>query len=403
MLKGKKILLGVCGSIAAYKTALLTRLLIKEGAEVKILMTAAARDFITPLTLATLSKNPVLSEYFDLKSGEWNSHVDLGLWADCMVIAPASANTMAKMANGVCDNLLLATYLSARCPVYIAPAMDLDMYKHPATTANQEKLVSFGNEIIPAEYGELASGLVGEGRMAEPEQILEFLKKKLGSKIELKGKKAMVTAGPTHESLDPVRFIGNHSSGKMGFAIAEELANRGADVTLISGPSHQKLTNPTVKREDVESASQMFDVCASIYESQDITVLSAAVADYRPKVVADQKIKKDQTDYQLELEKTVDIAASLAEKKNEGQLTVGFALETNNEEENALKKLSSKKFDMVVLNSLQDEGAGFGVDTNKITIIENTGDKHNFEVKSKKEVAVDIVDAIVRKLDASKN
>lgn len=399
MLQGKKILLGVSASIAAYKAAVLVRLLVKEGAEVKVIMTKSAGDFITPLTLATLSKNPVLTEFVKGQHGEWNNHVELGLWADAMVIAPASANTLAKMANGLCDNLLLATYLSARCPVMIAPAMDLDMLIHGATKKNIAMLTSFGNHFIEPGYGELASGLIGNGRMAEPEEIVAKLKTHF-SGGKLNGKKALVTAGPTYEAIDPVRFIGNHSSGKMGFAIAESLANEGAEVTLVSGPTHQRLTNPTIKLISVTAAQEMYEACASLFATQDITVLSAAVADYKPLVQADQKIKKKEGGLTIELTQTVDIAATLGKQKKNGQLLIGFALETEQEKSNALKKLESKNFDMIVLNSLNDKGAGFGHDTNKITIINRKQEEQHFDLKDKKAVANDIVKAISQLLHA---
>jgi phosphopantothenoylcysteine decarboxylase/phosphopantothenate--cysteine ligase len=399
MLKGKKILIGVCGSIAAYKTAMLTRLLIKQGAEVKIIMTKASKEFITPVTLSTLSKNPVLSEFYKDNTGQWNSHVELGLWADAMIIAPASANTIAKMANGLCDNLLTAVYLSARCPVYLAPAMDLDMYQHPATTSNLKTLEKYGNKIIAATYGELASGLVGEGRMAEPEEIVAYLESKLDSKhYPLAGKKVLITAGPTYESIDPVRFIGNHSSGKMGYSIADVFAENGADVTLVSGPSEQHLENKNIKLISVKSAHEMYEACLEHFESTDITVLAAAVADYRPVEIADHKIKKKASNMVLDLEKTVDIAQSLGELKKKNQFTVGFALETEQEDTNAVEKLNRKHFDIIVLNSLNDKGAGFGYDTNKITIFDTSGEKIDFEMKSKKEVAIDIVNEVIKRL-----
>lgn len=398
MLRGKKILLGVCGSIAAYKTALLVRLLVKEGAQVKVIMTSSAKDFITPLTLSTLSKNPVLADYFQPNSGEWNSHVELGLWADVFLIAPATANTVAKFAHGMCDNLLTAVYLSARCPVYVAPAMDLDMYKHQATLENLKKIHSYGNVVIDAEYGELASGLTGEGRMAEPEHILAFLQNELVKNAPLRGKKALITAGPTYEAIDPVRFIGNHSSGKMGFAIAETLADLGAAVELVCGPTHLKTVNPNIRISSVTSASQMFETCVNLYPKSDIAVFSAAVADYKPKIVSTQKVKKSRESFQLDLEKTVDIAAQLATMKKPGQFSVGFALETENERKNALEKLKSKKFDLIVLNSLNDQGAGFGVDTNKVTILDAKGGVDEYGIKSKAEVAKDIAHAIVKRL-----
>jgi phosphopantothenoylcysteine decarboxylase / phosphopantothenate---cysteine ligase len=398
MLKGKKIILGVTGSIAAYKSALLTRLLIKSGAEVKVIMTPSAHDFITPLTLSTLSKNPVLTEFMKDKSGQWNNHVELGLWANAMIIAPASANTIAKMAHGMCDNLLLATYLSARCPVYLAPAMDLDMLQHPATQQNLETLRSYSNNIIEPGFGELASGLTGAGRMAEPEEIVEYLQRALSQKKILSGKSVLVTAGPTYEALDPVRFIGNHSSGKMGFAIAEALANLGATVNLVSGPTHQHTDHPGITLKKVTSADEMFEACSSLFPSMDVTVLAAAVADYKPAVRAEQKIKKTGETMTVELTKTPDIAASLGKMKHNGQMIVGFALETENEHSNALKKLDGKNFDLIVLNSLNDKGAGFGHDTNKITIINREKEATSFALKKKAEVANDIAAAIVKNL-----
>jgi len=399
MLHGKKILLGVTGSIAAYKSAVLTRLLVKAGAEVKVIMTSASHDFITPLTLSTLSKNPVLTHFSKDETGQWNNHVELGLWADALIIAPASANTLAKMANGLCDNLLLAVYLSARCPVFFAPAMDLDMLKHPATSDNINKLKSFGNHLIKSGYGELASGLTGDGRLAEPEEITEQLQRFFdGGK--LKGKKALVTAGPTHEAIDPVRFIGNNSSGKMGFAIAEELALQGAEVILISGPTQEKATHPQINVKKVTSAEEMYEACKHVFASSDITVLSAAVADYRPASVAGQKIKKTDNDLSLTLTKTRDIAAELGKLKTNRQFIVGFALETENEKANAEKKIAAKNFDLIVLNSLNDKGAGFGHDTNKISIINRKNDVKEFSLKSKKEVATDIVKAIIENAHA---
>jgi phosphopantothenoylcysteine decarboxylase/phosphopantothenate--cysteine ligase len=400
MLAGKKILLGVTGSIAAYKSAVLTRLLVKAGAEVKVLMTASAHDFITSLTLSTLSKNPVLTDFVRNKSGEWNNHVELGLWADAMVVAPASANTMAKMANGICDNLLLAVYLSARCPVFFSPAMDLDMLQHPSTKENIARLQSFGNRIIDPTFGELASGLVGLGRMAEPEEIIRHLEQHFSRSGRLSGKKVLVTAGPTHEAIDPVRFIGNHSSGKMGFAIAEALANEGASVNLITGPTQQHTQHPLISVKAVTSAEEMYNACTQLFPTTDITVLSAAVADYKPTVRADQKIKKKEDVLTLELTKTHDIAASLGKLKHNGQVIVGFALETEQENANALKKLESKNFDLIVLNSLNDPGAGFGHDTNKITIIDRKQQQKSFALKNKKEVAQDIVNAIIENIHA---
>jgi len=400
MLNGKKIILGVCGSIAAYKSAVLTRLLVKSGAEVKVVMTPPALDFITPLTLSTVSKNPVLTDFIKDKTGQWNNHVDLALWADAIVIAPATANTLAKVANGLCDNLLLAVYLSARCPVFFAPAMDLDMYKHPATQSNLSKIVEFGNYFIDPTHGELASGLIGTGRMAEPEDIVAKLDSFFNSKKRLTGKKVLVTAGPTYEAIDPVRFIGNHSSGKMGFAIAEALANEGADVDLVTGPTQQHTEHPGIRVKKVTSADEMFDACNNIFDTADITVLSAAVADYKPLFKAEQKIKKKDENLVLELTKTHDIAASLGKRKHNGQVIVGFALETENEQANAHKKLESKNFDLIVLNSLNDAGAGFGHNTNKITIIDRKLSEKKFELKSKRDAAHDIVNAIIEKLHA---
>jgi phosphopantothenoylcysteine decarboxylase/phosphopantothenate--cysteine ligase len=400
MLKGKKIVLGVCGSIAAYKAAVLTRLLVKAGAEVKVVMTSSAKDFITPLTLSTLSKHPVFSEFIKDQSGQWNNHVELGLWADALVIAPASANTLGKMANGLCDNLLLAVYLSARCPVFFAPAMDLDMLQHPSTKTSLKRLTDFGNHIIAPEYGELASGLVGTGRMAEPEQIVAHLERFFSGAQKLAGKNVLVTAGPTYEAIDPVRFIGNHSTGKMGFAIAEALANQGAKVHLITGPTHQHTEHPSVYVKHVTSAEEMFNACNELFPKADITVLSAAVADYRPLVKSEQKIKKKDENLVLELTKTRDIAASLGKLKHNGQVLVGFALETEQEKENAMKKLEAKNFDLIILNSLNDKGAGFGHDTNKITIIDRALHTRSFELKNKKAVAQDIVEAIIEKIHA---
>jgi phosphopantothenoylcysteine decarboxylase / phosphopantothenate---cysteine ligase len=400
MLSGKKILLGVCGSIAAYKSAVLVRLLVKAGAEVKVIMTPSAHDFITPLTLATLSKNPVLSKFIKDDAGQWNSHVELGLWPDVFVIAPASANTIAKLANGICQTLLDATYLSARCPVLFAPAMDLDMLQHPSTSSNFDKLKSFGNQIIAPGFGELASGLIGNGRMAEPEEILSYLSKHFEKKLMLSGKKALVTAGPTYEAIDPVRFIGNNSSGKMGFAIAESLAGMGAEVILVSGPTTQSSNHHNITTYPVVSAEEMYQKCIDFFDEIDIAVLSAAVADYRPVLVADQKIKKTEGNIFIELTKTKDIAAELGKKKKDRQLIVGFALETENEKSNAEKKLETKNFDLIVLNSLRDSGAGFGHDTNKISIMDRNKKIEEFSLKSKKEVANDIVNAIGKLIHA---
>ena len=395
MLKNKNILLGVCGSIAAYKSAVLTRLFIKAGANVKVVLTRDAANFITPLTLATLSKNPVCVEYFKPETGEWNNHVELGLWADIMVIAPASANTLAKLANGICDNLLSAVYLSARCPVYFAPAMDLDMWKHPSTQANVVKLQTYGNTLLSPAFGELASGLSGEGRMAEPETIVELLESWLSDGQPLQGKKALVTAGPTYERIDPVRFIGNHSSGKMGFAIAEELARLGASVTLVAGPVSLSLSDKSIRRIDVTSAEDMLNAVQQNFPGSDITVMSAAIADYRVENPADFKIKKASEELKLHLTKTTDILATIGKEKKNGQLLVGFALETNNEEEYAVQKLKSKNLDFIVLNSLNDPGAGFRGDTNKITVIDRQLNKESFALKSKTEVAADICRKIV--------
>ncbi len=398
MLKGKHIILGVTGSIAAYKAATLTRLLVKEGASVKVVMTPLAKEFITPLTMATLSKSPIMVDFYNPENGDWNSHVDLGLWADLYLIAPASANTIGKMAGGIADNLLLTTYLSAKCPVMVAPAMDLDMYKHPATQRNLKVLQSFGNIIIEPESGELASGLIGKGRMEEPERIVAFITDYFARQADFKGKKVVVTAGPTYEKIDPVRFIGNYSSGKMGLAIAEELAGRGAEVVLVCGPVNLKTSHPAIRRVDVESAAQMYEVTSKEFVNSDVAVLSAAVADFTPKEKADHKIKRGKDDLLLELLATKDIAAELGRIKTVSQLLVGFALETNDEEMNALSKMQRKNLDMIVLNSLNDKGAGFSVDTNKVTILDKAGDKTVYELKTKVEVAKDIVDQIASRL-----
>ena len=397
MLKGKKIILGVTGSIAAYKAAFFVRLMVKAGAEVKVIMTKASKDFITPTTLATLSKNPALSEFTRNEAGEWNNHVDLGLWADAMIIAPASANTLGKMANGLCDNLLLATYLSARCPVFFAPAMDLDMYQHPSVLHNIEKLKGYGNHLIEAEHGELASGLVGTGRMAEPEHMVTVLEQFFSGK-PLDNKRVLITAGPTYEAIDPVRFIGNHSTGKMGFALAEEAANQGAKVTLVAGPTHLSTQHPNIDLVRVRSGKEMYEACLEVNGNADVNILAAAVADYTPKEVAEQKIKKKTDEMSLELVKTTDIAKELGARKHNGQINVGFALETTSEEENAKEKIRKKNFDLIVLNSLNDKGAGFGHDTNKISIIDKENKIRKYELKSKKEVAKDIINAILEKV-----
>lgn len=395
MLQGKKIILGVCGSIAAYKSALVVRSFMKSGAYVRVIMTPDATNFIAPLTLSTLSKNPVIVDYFKPGTGEWNNHVELALWADYFIIAPASANTIAKMANGICDNLLLAVYLSAKCPVYFAPAMDLDMWKHPATQQNIAKLVSFSNILIPPASGELASGLYGEGRMAEPQDILGFLSKTINKSLLLVNQRILVTAGPTYEAIDPVRFIGNHSSGKMGFAIADELAALGANVILVTGPSAQVSKQTGVLRIDVTSAAEMLEACLQHFKNCNACIMSAAVADYAPVQVEHQKIKKQNGALVLKLEKTTDILATLGQQKTRGQILAGFALETNDEESNAVEKLKKKNLDFIVLNSLNDEGAGFKKDTNKITIIDSALKKTVFDLKNKEEVARDICNKLV--------
>ena len=394
MLNGKKILLGITASIAAYKSAFLVRMLIKSGAEVKVIMTPSSTDFISKLTLSTLSKNKVLVDLFDEDS--WANHVMLGRWADIMLIAPLSCNTLSKMANGQCDNLLLAVYLSATCPVIVAPAMDEDMWHHQSTKQNVQKLIDFGNKIIPVAKGELASGLVGDGRMAEPETILKFIEDCLTVSKSLSGKKVMVSAGPTYEPLDPVRFIGNHSSGKMGLAIAEELYARGADVTLIMGPSSINLPENGINSVRVNTAEEMHAACTKQFDKSDIGVMAAAVADYTPVKVAPTKLKKNSDELLIELKKTKDILKNLGENKSSKQVLVGFALETNNEREFALGKLKSKNADMIVMNSLNDEGAGFGTDTNKITIFDKSGKEFNYELMSKKETAKNIVDTIIQ-------
>ncbi|MCB9173656.1 MAG: bifunctional phosphopantothenoylcysteine decarboxylase/phosphopantothenate--cysteine ligase CoaBC [Flavobacteriales bacterium] len=394
MLKGKNILLGISGGIASYKIATLTRLLKKSGANIKVVMTPAAKEFITPLTLSTLSENPVYSSFADKQTGEWNSHVELGLWADVMVVAPATANTIAKMANGICDNLLLATYLSAKCPVFVAPAMDLDMYLHPTTTKNINTLKEFGYTIIDAVDGELASGLVGKGRMEEPEKIAELLRDFFKSEQLLKGKKVLITAGPTYEQIDPVRFIGNNSSGKMGVELAKKALDLGADVTLVIGPNKQVKVDG-INWIDVKSAEEMYNQVHKHVKKADIVIMSAAVADFKPKKVSKQKIKKNNADLIIDLEPTQDILKSVGNIKTKNQLLVGFALESNNELENAKTKLKSKNLDLIVLNSLNDKGAGFEFDTNKVSIIDNSNKVDKFELKSKSEVAHDIFNKIV--------
>ncbi|MEZ4779615.1 MAG: bifunctional phosphopantothenoylcysteine decarboxylase/phosphopantothenate--cysteine ligase CoaBC [Flavobacteriaceae bacterium] len=401
ILSGKKILLGVTAGIAAYKSAYLVRLLIKKGAEVRVVMTPSAKEFVTPLTLSTLSKNEVLSTFTDEENenAQWNNHVTLGLWADFFIIAPATANTLSKMATGNSDNLLVATYLSAKCPVYFAPAMDLDMYQHPSTHETFNKLKSFGNIIIPATHGELASGLIGQGRMAEPEEIVSFIENDILKKTPLYRKKILITAGPTYEALDPVRFIGNHSSGKMGYALANVAASLGAEVTLVSGPSHESVQFESIKLIKIISAKQMYDEVHKVFSTSDIAILSAAVADYRPKEVAKQKIKKKEDQFNLTLEKTEDILASLGKIKKQ-QFLVGFALETENELENAKTKLLKKNLDLIVLNSLNDAGVGFGANTNKVTLLSPNNKVVPFSVKEKEQVAKDILLYIIETIDA---
>jgi phosphopantothenoylcysteine decarboxylase / phosphopantothenate---cysteine ligase len=393
-MKGKKILIGITASIAAYKIATLIRLLIKAGAEVQVIITNDAKEFITPLTLSTLSKKPVYSDFVKNELGEWTNHVELGLWADLFLIAPASANTIAKMANGICDNLLLATYLSAKCPVLFAPAMDLDMYIHPSTKKNITTLESYGNELISARHGELASGLIGEGRMAEPEELFSEINSFLSKKKDLSNKKVLITAGPTYEAIDPVRFIGNHSTGKMGLALALECYNRGAEVSLICGPNQLNLKKYPFNTIEVQSSTEMYNACIELFEHTNIAIMSAAVADYKVAEVASQKIKKKDETLQLELTKTIDILSSLGKLKKK-QLLVGFALETENEKSNASDKLVRKNADMIVLNSLNDKGAGFGGDTNKISIIHKNKHIIDFDLKNKKDVAIDIINEIV--------
>lgn len=400
-LKGKNILLGITGGIAAYKAAILVRLLVKEGAQVKVVMTKLAKEFITPLTLATLSKNPILVDFFDPENGQWNSHVDLGSWSDLYVIAPATANSMGKMAHAVADNLLITTYLSAKCPVMLAPAMDLDMFQHPANLKNIETLKSYGNIIIEPESGELASGLVGIGRMAEPEVITKSIIDFFTSKKKLKTKKILVTAGPTFEPIDPVRFIGNYSSGKMGYAIAEELANQGAEVILVSGPTNLNVSNPLITKISIQTAQEMYDESIKYFPDCEAAIMSAAVADFKPEKQFEKKVKRSKADMQISLTPNKDIAAKLGEMKNENQVLVGFALETNDEIENAKLKIKNKNLDFIVLNSLNEKGAGFGHDTNKISIIDNQYNLTKFDLKLKNEVAIDIVETLIEKLSKS--
>lgn len=395
-IKGKNIVLGVCGSIAAYKVASLIRLFVKLEANVQVIMTPEATQFITPLTLSTLSKNPVLVDYYDSQTGEWNNHVQIGLEADLLLIVPATANTIAKLANGLCDNLLTACYLSAKCPIYLAPAMDLDMWKHPATQNNLQKLKDYGNIIIPPGTGELASGLVGEGRLAEPQEIIQFIKSFTNNKrLPLEGKTALITAGPTYEAIDPVRYIGNHSTGKMGYAIAERLNQLGAKVNLISGPTYLSASKD-INITYITSAEEMYKACESKFETAHIVVMSAAVADYTPTQPANQKIKKNTEEFNIALKKTTDILSTLGKRKSNKQTLVGFALETNNEYQHAKEKLERKNADFIILNSMQDSGAGFGTDTNKITVLSKHTTPLKYDLKSKQEVANDICDLIIK-------
>lgn len=401
ILRSKNILLGISAGIAAYKTASLVRLFVKSGAHVRVVMTPSAKEFVTPLTLSTLSDHPVLSDFTDENDDNavWNNHVELGLWADLFIVAPATANTLSKMASGNSDNFLIATYLSAKCPVYFAPAMDLDMYKHPTTKNALDKLQSYGNILIPSAFGELASGLVGMGRMAEPETIVETIEQHLLEGLPLYGKKILVTAGPTHEAIDPVRYIGNHSSGRMGFEIANTAAQLGAEVILISGPTHYKALYDSIQTIPITSARDMYDAAHQYFKGVDAAILSAAVADYRPKFPAVSKLKKKSSSLVLELEKTEDVLASLGEIK-EKQLLIGFALETENEVANAIKKLKAKNLDLIILNSLNDDGAGFGGSTNKISIIDKDLNQTNYPLKSKSEVADDIINELIKRVHA---
>lgn len=399
MMKGKHIILGICGGIAAYKSVYLLRLLVKAGADVQVVITPAGKEFITPVTLSSLSGHPVISEFFTANTGSWNSHVDLGLWADAMVIAPATASTIGKMANGIADNMLVTTYLSAKCPVFLAPAMDLDMMAHPSTSRNLELLRSYGNHIIEPGVGELASHLVGKGRMEEPENIVKAMEAYFASKCDLSGRRVLITAGPTYERIDPVRFIGNYSSGKMGFAIAEECARRGAEVTLVSGPVSLKCSNPHIKRIDVESARQMLSASGEAFAGSDVAIMCAAVADYYVENQADSKIKRENNEIpQIKLQRNPDIAATLGANKRPGQVLVGFALETDNEAVNAKLKIEKKNLDFIVLNSLRDKDACFGTDTNKVTIISRDGSEKPFGLKPKADVAKDVVDEVVARL-----
>ena len=401
MLENKKIVLGITGSIASYKACLLARLLIKKGAEVQVVMTPAAKEFITPLTLATLTQKPVVSEFFDRRDGSWHSHVSLGLWADAMLVAPASASTIGKMANGIADNMLITTYLSMKAPVFVAPAMDLDMYAHPSTQQNLQRLLSFGNHVIEPGTGFLASTLEGKGRMEEPERIVEALEQYFASQQALSGKKVLITAGPTYEKIDPVRFVGNYSSGKMGFALAEVCAEQGAEVTLVCGPVSLQTSHPAIHRIDVESAAEMYEAATKHFKKADIAILSAAVADFTPQTTADKKIKRKGDDMVLRLQPTQDIAAALGAVKRKKQILVGFALETDNELENAVDKMERKNLDLIVLNSLRDKDAGFRVDTNKVTIIDRHHGLTAYDTKSKREVAKDIIEKVVKlKIDS---
>ena len=395
-MQGKHIIIGVTGSIAAYKAAALVRLLVKEGAEVKVVMTDLAKQFITPLTLATLSRHPVMVEFYNPENGDWHSHVDMGLWADLYLIAPATANTIGKMAHGIADNLLLTTYLSAKCPVMVAPAMDLDMYRHPASKRNMHILGGYGNLIVEPAEGELASGLTGKGRMAEPEEIAGVVRRFFHAGDDFKGKKVLLTAGPTYEKIDPVRFIGNYSSGKMGFALAEEFAGRGAEVTLVAGPVSLQTVHPTIRRIDVESAAQMYEQVMLESDGCDIAVSCAAVADFTPVQKADQKVKRGKETWSLELQPTRDIAEALGDRKKHWQLLVGFAVDSNEETCNPIQKLHKKNLDLIVLNSLKDKNACFGFDTNKVTLIDREERQFQYELKSKQAVARDIVDQIAR-------